>query len=538
MNTKRTTILAACTLMLTSGCGRSSMIIPADVETGRTSSPDAAARDARSTTDLQVSDVQRVDVASPDVLRDASAPDTLPARCPLLARYGVLNVGHIKKAMFSADGRSLLVRIAGSDTRANDIATWIGIPSGESRGLSKDVRDVEWLGKNAALITTPDQLVAMTLEGKHLGSVAGSTCEHVATPDGSRVYYITGAYPCSSGPLNVLDIATGARKQIAESVSTSRLAVSPDSRWVAYVAFPGPSGQGVVAVVDATGASQAVVKPTSGTYPQFVSDTILLFQSYSAGSSMPSLWSYDLGSRKSQLLGEGDLGLSGYEIAADRSSVLLAKLGSDGKAGELFRIAVVDGAGTRLAGDVLNYRTFAMPIRAFAWATPSKRVIYLSDTSSPSARLSTIASVTPDGKERVQLAAGQPIAISTFADRLAIVSIDGAQRTGIINVTSAAGAKHFAVDVIGSVASAAFVPRDRGLLFVDGLPAGNKRLRHLSFVTGAVVTLAEWSSSTLSLDSFPVGIRTQSYPVDPSGCFTVVDSDFDQSASRLVAIPD
>jgi hypothetical protein len=53
-----------------------------------------------------------------------------------------------------------------------------------------------------------------------------------------------------------------------------------------------------------------------------------------------------------------------------------------------------------------------------------------------------------------------------------------------------------------------------------------------------VTTLAQWRSSTLPLNHYPLGIYSQEYPVDRSGCFAVVDSDYEQTASRLIALPD
>ena len=83
-----------------------------------------------------------------------------------------------------------------------------------------------------------------------------------------------------------------------------------------------------------------------------------------------------------------------------------------------------------------------------------------------------------------------------------------------------------------------FVPHDRGLLFVEERTGANRRLRHLSFASGRVTTLAEWTTSRLALPAFPAGIGIGTYPVGPNGCVTLVDSDLDQTAARLVAVPD
>ena len=115
-------------------------------------------------------------------------------------------------------------------------------------------------------------------------------------------------------------------------------------------------------------------------------------------------------------------------------------------------------------------------------------------------------------------------------------------RRRAITIVSASGAKQFTIEVTGEVSFASFVPRDRGLLYVqtsvDKVLGTTSELRHLSFASGNVTWLAWWSSTTLPLYSYPLGIFSQEYPVDPNGCFAVVDSDFDSTASRLVALPD
>lgn len=492
--------------------------------------PDLAVRDGDAT-DRLISGVERTDVAI------GPKDSALPVRCPALGNGGVLNLGNINKALFSPDGKSLLVRIETTDSNPAAAAMWIEIASGQSRVLGKKVADVEWLGANAALVTSADQITAVSLDGTILRTVATPTCTHAATPDGSRIYSISGPCTTYSGPLSVLDLATGTSTPLASNISAGSLAVSPDSRWAAYVSGSPTATHGVLSVVDAAGVSRAVTEPATAAQPHFASNDVLLFQSQNTtGAAQPSHWRYDLRTQKSQRMGDGDAGLTGYEVAADGSAVLLAKYNGDASPGELFHISLANGQATRLASDVLDFRPFQMPIRAFAFAGPSNRVVYVADSPSDAYRFRKITSVTSDGKKSVQLTPGQPVMISPFADRVAIVSIDDAVGTGTITVTSAAGDKQFVVDVAGSVVLAAFVPRDRGLLFVEGQDF--QKLRHLSFQTGAVVTLNTWMNTKLPVYRLPVGIGVQSYPVDPNGCVTVVSGDMDQTGSRLVAIPD
>ena len=132
--------------------------------------------------------------------------------------------------------------------------------------------------------------------------------------------------------------------------------------------------------------------------------------------------------------------------------------------------------------------------------------------------------------------------VSAFADRVAVIDVDHTLGRGSINVVSATGARQFTIDVTGSVSFASFVPRDRGLLFVqmsaDDVLGTTSELRHLSFVTGKVTKLAWWRSSTLALNRYPVGLSSNAYPGDAKGCYIVVASDQEQTRSRLAAVPD
>ena len=219
----------------------------------------------------------------------------------------------------------------------------------------------------------------------------------------------------------------------------------------------------------------------------------------------------------------------------------MAKFPDMGMAGELYQVPIDGDSPVRLATDLMDYRIYSMMVRAFAFAQPSQRVLYLADSSSDAGRY-RISSVGPDGSERVQLsAASHEAVVSSFADRVAVIEVDPALGRGTINVVSASGAKQFAIEVTGDVSFASFVPRDRGLLFVQMSEKSwgtTSELRHLSFFTGKVSMLAWWSSSTLAPYRYPLGLSSSEYPGDPNGCYIVVDSDQEQAASRLVAVPD
>ncbi len=486
-------------------------------------------------------DLPGPDAGAAEVGADTAAPpDLAPLACPPLANDGVLNLGYIKQALFAADGRSLLVRMGAGDSDAKDEARLIQVPGVDSRVLWPNARDVEWLGPSHALITTTDNgLVAATLDGNTVYSTPASTCAHTATPDGRRVYFTSGGCERGAGPLSVLDVAAGTVKQVAASVSNSSLAVSPDSRWAAYVAGDAAADAGALYVVDATGAATAVPEVSAAVRPTFASGSVLLFQ-------LPNglaVGRYDLDNHDMQALVEGDVGIAGYEMTADGSVLLVAKPSSTGRSAELYRVATSGAAPVRVATDLTDYRVSSMMFRAFAFAPASNRILYSADRAGDAGWSTGISSVSLAGGPPIELSTGSLEAVmSSYADRVALVARDRTLGRSTLSVVSTSGERQFIVEVTGDVSFAGFVRRDRGLLYVqtkmDAALGNLSELGHLSFTSGKVTRLGVWTKSSLGLPNYPAGISAHEYPADPHGCYTVVDSDMDQTAARLVAIPE
>jgi hypothetical protein len=521
----------------------------ADGPPPRDSLPEVASADIASDVtagpDLPPRDAGPADVAGTDVASEAAATfDLPPTGCPAPSNNGVLNLGHIKQALFAPDGRSLLVRIGAADTDTRDDARLIYLPDGASRVLGSGARNVEWLGSSRALLTTAEGLVAVSLDGQVLRSLATQTCNHAATPDGSRIYYASECNSLVSGALGVLDLATGTSQPLATNASPSSLVVSPDSRWAAYLVYTGDpsSSTRVVHVADATGSTYAITGPASATRPVFVSGEILLFQAPATRPPESAVWRHELGTGNSRSLTEGDLAMGGYEIAGDGSALVVAGFPTGGRTGELSLVPLDGGSPVRLASDLMDYRMYSMPVRPFAFAPYSRRVVYVADQASDAGRVYGISTASGDGSEQVELpAAGGTAVVSPYADRVAVIAVDRTLGRSTVGVVSASGARQLAIEVAGEVSFASFVPRDRGLLFIrtseDKVLGTTRELRHLSFASGNVTVLAWWRTSTLALPNQPVGIASYEYPVDPTGCYAVVDSDMDSTASRLVALP-
>jgi hypothetical protein len=90
----------------------------------------------------------------------------------------------------------------------------------------------------------------------------------------------------------------------------------------------------------------------------------------------------------------------------------------------------------------------------------------------------------------------------------------------------------------GSLTAPTFTPEARGLLFVSA-PSIRASLRYLSASLPDSVVLGEWTETLLNMRPLPYGDPPGRYPVDPTGCFTVVDTDLAPGpGTRLVLLPE
>jgi hypothetical protein len=95
----------------------------------------------------------------------------------------------------------------------------------------------------------------------------------------------------------------------------------------------------------------------------------------------------------------------------------------------------------------------------------------------------------------------------------------------------------FATD--GRVTAPNFTPDGRGLLFVNVPSSGAAQLRYVSDSVPESVVLGEWTTTRLDMYPSIYGGLPGRYPVDPTGCFTVVDTDLAPGpGTRLVLLPE
>jgi len=454
-----------------------------------------------------------------------------------LAAKGPFTDRHARDLLFSPDRRLLIVQAAGGPP---DDLLLVQLPEGVPQMLLSGVRSAEWLGGSGQVLATMSSsgdLVVVSLDGTATRTIARNTCAHLAVPDGSRVFAVSdcNARP-TVGKLAEIDVATNTATPRA-SEATNALAVSPSGRFAAFVAHD-PDGDDIMHVLD--GDRDLTLSPVAVDAPAFVADERLLFLTPGSRLLSNAYLQVPGTNATSQLVAQDrHFGFRGYRISPDGSLALAAQWPATRQPPFVTDLVTIrlDGAvgETLLANDLLPYDLNQLGISPFTFTADGRRVLFMaSNTTSPMG----VFTVQSTGGDRRRLALGHAFAVSPYADRVAILEIDSSTNKQTIHfVAAATGVEAFTISSDGAIGGLGFVPGDRGLVYVER--ASPNRLHHVSFADGRNTAIAAWNRSQIPLGDMPQGEMRTGYPVDPTGCFTIVDSDLPESAgTSLVVLPD
>ncbi|HEY5448292.1 MAG TPA: hypothetical protein VIQ54_06045 [Polyangia bacterium] len=480
------------------------------------------------------------DAPGPIDATDASdGPAVLPVPCGALralAAKGPFTDRHARNLLFSPDRRLLIVQAAGGPP---DDLLLVPLPEGVPQMLLAGVRSAEWLGRSGQVLATMSSgdLVVASLDGTAPRTIARNTCAHLAVPDGSRVFAVSDciARPIV-GKLAEIDVATNTATP-RSSEAANILAVSPSGRFAAFVAHD-PDGDDIMHVL--YGDRDLTLSPVAVDAPAFVAGERLLFLTPGSRLLSNAYLQVPGTNATSQLVAQDrHFGFRGYRISPDGSLALAAHWPATRQppfATDLVTVRLDGAVGeTLLANDLLPYDLNQLGISPFTFTADGRRVLFMaSSTTSPMG----VFTVQSSGGDRRQLALGSAFAVSPYADRVAILEIDSSTSKQTIHfVAAATGVEAFTVSSDGAIGGLGFVPGDRGLVYVER--ASPNRLHHVSFVDGRNTVIAAWNRSQTPLGDPPQGEIRTGYPVDPTGCFTIVDSDLPESAgTSLVVLPD
>jgi hypothetical protein len=514
-----------------------------------------------------------------DLSADAGATDLsvteAGSACSLLEPIaGLLTERRTRKVLFTKD-QSAVVLLTVNESVGDEVLV-VSLPGGEQIQLRTGVADMEWLGRDESslLLTTIDgSLVVAPADGRKPRQIADGVCAHATSPDGLVVYALRDC----DGPLaavDVIDIATGEARRVAQNAvnlgeGTASIVVSPGGSWAAF-RLGGQADAGVVpsasiAIVGRNGATYALLSSPGGTDPKFVSDAVLVF---AVGAD--EIHGHVPGSGdKSYLIGKGyDYRPAfGYRISPDGKLLLAAKRTSDalGLSMELHALNIDGSGGARVADDLYDdlYESTASKDSGlhylFGFDHGGRHIVYLAAFFSGS-----IAVPLMDGYGRltaVDVASGAKTQIyrynafvtSPFGGEIAalvfplIAEHADSVAIGIydFNIGADLQGPRWSKGALADTSDIAFTADRRGLLMTgrrsdiyDNPQREGRGLRYISLVTGQGADLGDWKSTYLPLqDRYYYNLDPRRpYPVDPTSCFVIVDTDLAPGPGTLLKL--
>jgi hypothetical protein len=367
-------------------------------------------------------------------------------------------------------------------------------------------------------------------------------CQVRATPDGARLYVLAGCvrdrYVAPEHIfLEAVERDTGRRTLISYRVVAGTVAVAPSGRWLAYATSDasGLESSHTLHLLQDNGVGYALDSVLGARSPVFASDDLLLFTGgpCEVTGKGCELRGHRVGSGDvSYLIDAGhDFGpYTGYQISPDRSRILAAAP-SDADSATLYAVTL-DGKEQRiLTTDLMSYWMVSRPQRPFAIEASGRYVIYLTRDG---------------GVAAFDFAAGTSTTLADYAvfgltpsGGSVILTEPGVgwMRTRLVDLAS--GADRLAHARQGYITAATPLQHDRALLFVEGPIVDVARLSYLSAGQAKPLVLGEWRVSQLALQRSPEAEPWSYYPVDPTGCFTIVDTDLPPGpGTRLVLLPE
>ena len=455
----------------------------------------------------------------------------------------VLTPRHVVRALFAPDRSSLVLQVKGegpSGSSVEDDLVLVRLPSGEVSPIISSITSAEWLQPGVTLLVSAlregrSDLMVVGSDGSGLRTLVQAECHHVAAPDGSRVYVLHDCDSYAHGPIDVVDLASGSLATLATFGELPRYgSVSPDGRWVAFQTFiplNGGASQWILAIGSADGRVETLASQTNPLYPGFVSDRLLLFQT---GAEIRG---HVPGTGDTSYLVAADryTGEYGYQISPDGKWLLGADASQTSASRCVTKLYAIplDGTGELLlASDPNNCSPHPqmVPPRDFAFSAHGRVIYRISDFG--------VATVGLDGAKPTVLSDGAYFLEAPWLDQVALFEPTGAaapaSRLRLVDLES--GTDVFACDSDGDVWAIGFPPSGRGLVFAESRSPGPSRLRYAS--ADGFLVLGEWQSTHFVPDPLSNTPPLTTYPLDPTGCFTVFDTNLTPGPGTwLAALP-
>ncbi len=507
-------------LLLLSACGRTAV----------------GAQDSGPAADSQPADRARLDRGSP------------PPGCAALASFAKgrpISSRYARKVRFSPSLKRLAV-VTHRDNAHGDLYLFT-LPALGARIVAPRVTDAQWLPDESGLIvsmalqagkSTPYMPLKFDASGNSGKVLAQKACHHLVTPDGRRAYVVGDCDKDHRGRLTEWDLASSTGKTVSTNVAAFSLAVSPDSKLMAYVENPSiPTGcynaTGAAVVRDAAGKERTVAKDVMYASLQFTSAGLLMARrllctkpqqvTFLVADAATGALKLSLKESQHDFYGYGFMGRR-YSVSPDGKQLLFAPYKAGLNSSTLAVRSLTTGAARPLVSDLFPFHMTSMAFHAWSFADRGRHVAYVRAGPYPNMALAAVPQ--SGGKKQLHTSRlyGAAYVASRDSDHLAWIEATPAGEVMEVNLGSVRSANRVQVMVSHKqpLSSLSLLPGGRGVLVVQR--AGKVQKLHLGSGGGTQV-LGQWSTGYLT-SSFPAhGPPVAGYHVDPLGCAVVYNQD-------------
>lgn len=456
-----------------------------------------------------------------------------------LADRPVLVPGPTYLAFFSPDRSFLLLHLQGEPGRLIRVA----LPSGEISTVADPIGLVMPLGEGKAFLlarTGVDRKETWLYDGNQVRPLYSGACHVTATPDGSILYAVG---PCvgEENGLSRIDPATGTRIAIDQRVGLSTkpdIRFSPSGQWIAYGITDPEDSQRTLAVADAAGKVYSITTDRKVYLVDFASDHLMLFQTEGPPGTPGDIRGHVPGSGDTSFLVAADRAPGdddGYVFSPDRSQILVVKRPGPNEpddANALYRLPL-DGGDPILL--VANWSLPAADSRPspVTFDSQGKYVVYSAYSRGTPERF-PVAVVDLQGSAPRTLADNGGFILGTASSSALIIdSRPEGQPTRLRLTDLATGRDRLSYSAKAGFGLVAEVLRNDQAFVFDESEGETHRARFVSARHSNSVVLGEWKEPDCR------GCSQLILQVDPTGCFTVVNTD-DASppGTRLVLLPE
>ncbi len=527
-------------VLLCAACGRTPLLGP-QARDGGAPRTDAGLK-IDGTLD-STSDTSRPDTRPPD-----STPSVACAALTSLASHGVLTSRHARQVLFAKDRSAVVLRVAGRDAGTEDEVLVVRLPGGEISSLGIGAIDIGWIDDGARLLLRnhAGDLTASSLDGVDRLTLARGTCEHLTSPDGKRVLAFLDCDRLTA-TLASVDTRSGAHTTLGRSTRKDygygpNVDFSPGGKWLAFLEAPpahdgGVSYNGIVRVVDSRNVSYALDSAGIASNPHFVSDEVLLFVKKRSSTFTVDLRAHALGKGETSWVVAQEVNFDGRfdrRVSSDGQWFLatVSPLPTDYRSRDALSAYALDGRQTALANDVFPFLASEMLWYSFAFAADDRHVVYQRLTPSTLG----VSVVGLAGGAATSLSPDSSFVIPPVGNLVALNETRSQPfRLRLTNLETTQNVAETRLNAPAQVVT--FTPNGTSVVFAEQAEGAKLvRLRHLSGRTGLTTDLAQWNETQMPTDNTCCNLPGPGYPIDPTGCYTIVDSDL-LGGTALILLP-